>query len=73
MRLSAGTVAHAAAGNSGVAQVVKSTYGAIGYLDYFTAKAAGLTVASIENKADYFDAPSSVTAAAAMAVTRPPT
>src|SRR6185369_9779687 len=37
----------AASGNPGVAQVVKSTPGAIGYVDYSTAKASGLTFASV--------------------------
>ena len=42
--------AHAGSGNGGVAQIVKSTPGAIGYVDYATAKASGLTSASIKNK-----------------------
>jgi len=52
------STARAAAGNGGVAQVVKSTPGAIGYVDYSTAQASGLTGASIENKAGKFVAPS---------------
>ena len=39
--------ARAASGNPGVAQVVKSTAGAIGYVDYSTAKASGLTFAAV--------------------------
>ncbi|HZL17450.1 MAG TPA: phosphate ABC transporter substrate-binding protein PstS [Polyangia bacterium] len=38
-------------GNSGVAQIVKSTKGAIGYADLSDAKASGLKYASIENQA----------------------
>jgi phosphate transport system substrate-binding protein len=60
------STAHAASGNSGVAQVVKSTSGAIGYVDYATAKASGLTFASVKNKDGNYVAPS-VTAASAAA------
>lgn len=42
--------ATAAKGNAGVAQAVKDTAGAIGYVDYSDAKATGLTFASIKNK-----------------------
>jgi phosphate transport system substrate-binding protein len=52
------STAHAGSGNSGVAQVIKSTPGAIGYVDYSTAKTAGLTYASIKNKAGQYVAPS---------------
>ena len=38
-------------GNSGVAQIVKSTKGAIGYADLSDAKASGLKYARIENQA----------------------
>jgi phosphate transport system substrate-binding protein len=55
----------AASGNAGVAQIVKSTPGAIGYVDYATAKAAGLTFASVKNKAGIYLAPSPTSAAAA--------
>jgi phosphate transport system substrate-binding protein len=55
----------ASTGNGGVAQFVKNTPGAIGYVDYATAKAAGLTFASIENKDGVFVAPSPASAAAA--------
>ena len=37
--------------NTGVAQIVKATDGAIGYVDLSDAKATGLTFASIKNKA----------------------
>ena len=52
-------------GNNGVAQIVKSTPGAIGYVDYATAKAFRLTLASVENKDGKFVTPSPTTAAAA--------
>lgn len=45
-------------GNQGVAQIVKSTQGAIGYVDFSDAKASGLTAASILNKAGKYVAPS---------------
>src|SRR5690349_1402145 len=57
--------ARAASGNPGVAQVVKSTPGAIGYVDYSTAKASGLTFASVKNKDGSFIAPSPEAATAA--------
>jgi phosphate transport system substrate-binding protein len=63
------STAHAASGNSGVAQVVKSTPGAIGYVDYSTAKASGLTFASIKNKDGSYIAPSVSAASAAAAGT----
>jgi phosphate transport system substrate-binding protein len=52
-------------GGSGVASIVKSTAGAIGYVDFSTATAAGLTAASIENSAGDYVAPSSTAATAA--------
>jgi phosphate transport system substrate-binding protein len=52
-------------GNSGVAQIVKSTPGAIGYVDYPDAKASGLTFASVKNQAGQFVAPSPTSGAAA--------
>jgi phosphate transport system substrate-binding protein len=52
--------------NSGVAQIVKSTTGAIGYVDYSDAKAAGLVFASIKNAAGQFVAPSLESATAAL-------
>ncbi len=50
--------ARAGDGNPGVASIVKSTPGAIGYVDYADAKASGLTFASVENKAGDYVAPS---------------
>jgi phosphate transport system substrate-binding protein len=67
------STARAASGNPGVAQVVKSTPGAIGYVDYATAKASGLSVASVKNKDGSFVAPSPASAtAAATSVTAKP-
>jgi phosphate transport system substrate-binding protein len=63
------STAHAASGNSGVAQVVKSTPGAIGYVDYSTAKASGLTFASVKNHDGSYIAPSVSAASAAAAGT----
>ena len=54
-----------AKGNSGVAQIVKSTPGAIGYVDYATAKGAGLTFASVKNKVGNYVAPTPESAAQA--------
>jgi phosphate transport system substrate-binding protein len=60
-------------GNSGVAQIVKSTAGAIGYVDYIDANAAGLSFASVKNSAGNYIAPSPDSAnAAAMNVTPNP-
>jgi phosphate transport system substrate-binding protein len=59
------STARAASGNPGVAQVVKSTPGAIGYVDYATAKASGLSFASVKNKDGSFVAPSPASATAA--------
>jgi phosphate transport system substrate-binding protein len=65
--------AQAGNGNGGVAQIVKSTPGAIGYVDYADAKAAGLTFASVKNKAGNYIAPStaSATTAAENATVKP--
>jgi phosphate transport system substrate-binding protein len=52
-------------GNGGVAQIVKSTPGAIGYVDYSDAKASGLTYASVKNKDGDYVAPSVSAATAA--------
>jgi phosphate transport system substrate-binding protein len=52
-------------GNGGVAQIVKSTPGAIGYVDYADAKAAGLSFASVQNKDGKYVAPSTSAASAA--------
>jgi phosphate transport system substrate-binding protein len=55
----------AGAGNPGVAQIVKSTKGAIGYVDLPDAKATGLKYASVKNQAGKFIEPSSASAQAA--------
>jgi len=44
-------------GNSGVAQIIQSTNGAIGYVDLSDATDAGLSFASVKNKAGEFVAP----------------
>ncbi|HEX9260574.1 MAG TPA: phosphate ABC transporter substrate-binding protein PstS [Acidimicrobiales bacterium] len=54
-------------GNSGVAQIVKSTAGAIGYVDLSDAKAADLNFASIKNKAGAYVEPTLDGASAAAA------
>jgi phosphate transport system substrate-binding protein len=59
------STAHAGDGGSAVAQIVKSTTGAIGYVDYSTATAAGLTAATVKNSAGDYVAPSSASATAA--------
>ena len=53
--------------NTGVAQTVKQTDGAIGYVDFADALAAGLTFASVQNKNGEFVAPSLDAATAAVA------
>jgi phosphate transport system substrate-binding protein len=57
--------ARAGNGNGGVASIVKSTPGAIGYVDYADAKASGLTYASVKNSAGNYIAPSVSSATAA--------
>ena len=57
--------ARAGNGNGGVAQIVKSTPGAIGYVDYSDAKATGLSSAEVQNKAGNYVAPSPESATAA--------
>jgi phosphate transport system substrate-binding protein len=52
-------------GNPGVAQIVKSTKGAIGYVDLSDAKASGLAFATVKNQAGKFVEPSSDSASAA--------
>ncbi len=52
-------------GNGGVAQLVKSTQGAIGYVDLPDAKASGLTYASIKNSAGKYVEPTTASAQAA--------
>jgi phosphate transport system substrate-binding protein len=59
------STAHAGDGGSAVAQIVKSTTGAIGYVDFSTATAAGLHAASVKNSAGDYVAPSSASATAA--------
>jgi phosphate transport system substrate-binding protein len=61
------STARAGSGNGGVAQIVKSTPGAIGYVDYTDAKASGLSMASVKNKDGSFVAPSSASASASAA------
>jgi phosphate transport system substrate-binding protein len=61
------STAHAGNGNGGVAQIVKTTPGAIGYVDYATAKASGLSYASVQNKQGKYVAPSPSAASAAAA------
>ena len=60
-------------GNGGVASIIKSTPGAIGYVDYADAKASGLVFASIKNQAGSYIAPSvsGASAAAAQATVKP--
>ena len=53
--------------NAGVAQIVKNTAGAIGYVDLADATGAGLSAASIKNKSGNFVAPTVESAAAALA------
>ena len=52
-------------GNGGVASIIKSTPGAIGYVDYADAKASGLVFASVKNQAGDYVAPSTTSASAA--------
>jgi phosphate transport system substrate-binding protein len=52
-------------GNAGVAQVIKSTAGAIGYVDLSDAKASGLSFAAIKNRAGKFIEPTAESASAA--------
>ena len=59
------STARAGDGGSAVAQIVKTTTGAIGYVDFSTASAASLSAASIKNSSGDFVAPSSASAAAA--------
>jgi phosphate transport system substrate-binding protein len=54
-------------GNGGVAQIVKTTPGAVGYVDLADAKASGLTYASVKNKAGDYIVPSTTAASAAAA------
>ena len=52
-------------GNGGVDSIVKSTKGAIGYVDYADAKASSLSMASVKNSAGDYVAPSAASASAA--------
>ncbi len=52
-------------GNAGVAQIVKTTAGAIGYVDLSDAKASGLRYASIKNQAGKYVEPTSESASLA--------
>jgi phosphate transport system substrate-binding protein len=58
-------------GNTGVAQIVKQTDGAVGYVDYSDAKASGLKFASIKNAGGKFIEPTLAGAEAAVAGTTP--
>jgi phosphate transport system substrate-binding protein len=53
-------------GNPGVAQIVKSTAGAIGYVDLADAKASNLVYAQIKNKSGNFEQPTLDGASAAI-------
>ena len=57
--------AHANDGGSAVAAAVKATSNSIGYVDFSTATATGLTSASVKNSAGDYVAPSTASAAAA--------
>lgn len=52
-------------GNAGVAQIVKSTKGAIGYVDLSDAKASALHYANVKNQAGKFVEPTAASASAA--------
>jgi phosphate transport system substrate-binding protein len=65
------STARAAAGGNGVATAIKGTSGAIGYVDYSTATAAGLSAATVKNSAGDFVAPSATSAAAAASQVSP--
>ena len=54
-------------GNTGVASIVKGTTGAIGYVDLSDARATGLALALVRNKAGRFVAPTLEGASAALA------
>lgn len=57
--------ARAGSGNGGVAQIIKSTPGAIGYVDYADAKASGLHFASVKNPDGKYITPTPATASKA--------
>ncbi len=54
-------------GNDGVAALIKGTAGTIGYVEYGYAQKTGLPMATLENKAGKFVAPSADSGAAALA------
>ena len=54
------------AGNPGVSQIVRTTEGAIGYVDYSDAIATGLSSASVQNGSGAFVTPSTKAATAAL-------
>ena len=54
-------------GNAGVAQAVRDSEGTLGYVDYSDAKATGLALASVKNKAGKYVAPTLDGASAAVA------
>jgi phosphate transport system substrate-binding protein len=54
-----------ATGNSGVASLVKSTSGAVGYVDFSDANASDLTFAAVKNSSGKYIVPNLVSAAAA--------
>lgn len=54
-------------GNPGVSTIVKSTEGAIGYVDYSDARATGLTFAAVQNGSGKYVTPSTKAATAALA------
>jgi phosphate transport system substrate-binding protein len=56
-----------AAGNGGVAQAIKQTAGAIGYVDFADAKNASLSFADVKNASGSFQTPSLAGASAAVA------
>ena len=60
-----------AAGNWGVARIVKATPGAIGYIDYADALALHLATASVENASGAYVAPSAESTLAALETTLP--
>jgi phosphate transport system substrate-binding protein len=65
------STARAGDGGSAVAQAVKATPGAIGYVDFSTATASGLSAAQVKNSAGDYVAPSSASATAAAAQVTP--
>jgi phosphate transport system substrate-binding protein len=65
------STARAGNGNPGVAQIIKTTSGAIGYVDYADAKASGLSFASVKNSSGAYIAPSPSSASAAAAGVTP--